>query len=371
MRCVRSLVLLPVCLAATPIYRVVDLGSLGGGSSAATSINARGLAAGWSLTGAQMLRGFTSDGSTPVSLDSPAYQGRAQGIDNSGVAAGIRFDPYGNAQAVTWSPDGSVSVLGGVDSYAMAINSSGAVAGAQSGHATRFDPLGGAMDIGVNAPWSAANAINAAGSVAGTAQLSNGSFRAFTTRPSTGVAMLGTLGGRSSYGQAINSAGSVAGGSTTARGYLHAFLYANGRMQDLGTLGGGNSSAHGVNDAGQVVGYAQIATGDSRAFLWENAQLRDLNQLIAADTGWRLLEASAINGSGQIVGFGMFGGEQRAFRLDRFSEPAGSSFLVADALDSGPPGTSVPEPGGAWLFLAVGAVGIVFGAFRRSYQRTT
>ena len=366
MRCVRTLLLLPVCLAATPIYRVVDLGGLGGGSSAATSITSRGVAAGWSVTGSQSLRAFLSDGSFPVSLDSPSYQGRAMGINDAGAVAGIRFDAYGNAQAMMWAADGSVSVLGGADSYAMAINAGGAVAGAQSGHAVRFDPLGGTMDIGVNSPWSAANAINDVGSVAGTAQLSSGTFRAFTTRPSTGVVMLGTLGGRSSYGQAINSAGWVAGGSTTARGYLHAFLQANGRMQDLGTLGGGNSSAYGVNDAGQVVGYSQIAGGDSSAFLWENGQLRDLNQLIAADTGWRLLEASAINASGQIVGFGSFGGEQRAFRLDRFAETAAQSFLVADAMDPGP-GAAVPEPNGAGPLLAVGAVGIVFGGFRRRW----
>lgn len=339
---------LPVCLlTAAPIYRVVDLGSLGG-PSAATAVNSTGAAAGWSLTGAQSIQAMGSNGVGSVQSLDPTHQSQAFGINDAGQVVGIRYDENGNAEATMWFSDGGIAALGGANSYAMAINNAGTVAGAQSGQAVRFTS-GGPAGVGVNTPWSAANDINASGAVAGTAQLASGAFRAFTAPGSGPVTMLGTLGGLSSYGQAINSAGWLAGGSTTATGYLHAFLYANGQMQDLGTLGGGaNSSAYGANDFGQVVGYSQIAGGDSNAFLWSNGQLRDLNDLIASETGWRLLEASAINNQGQIVGFGIFNGVQRAFRLDPNNEAV--------------PDLGIPEPG-TWLLVALGLAGIAVRSY--------
>jgi probable HAF family extracellular repeat protein len=341
---------LPVCLlTAGPIYQVVDLGSL----STATGVNSTGVAAGWSLNSASM-HAMVSNGVGGAQPLAPTHQSQAFGINDAGQIVGIRHDANGNAQATMWFSDGSATAMGGANSYALAINNSGTAAGSQSGDAVRFTG-GGAVSLGVGTAWSAAYDINSSGGVAGTAQLSSGAFRAFTAPGDGPVSMLGTLGGISSYGQAINSMGWLAGGSTTATGYLHAFFYASGQMQDLGTLSGsGNSSAYGVNDSGQVVGYSQIAGGGSSAFLWSNGQLRDLNDLIAADTGWRLLEASAINNQGQIVGFGLFNGIQRAFRLD---------VLVPETQgDEGGephiPDTGIPEPG-TWAMMAIGlAVGI-------------
>jgi probable HAF family extracellular repeat protein len=340
-----------VCLlTAAPIYQVVDLGSL----STATAVNSAGVAGGWSLNGASMHAMASNGAGAAQSLD-PTHQSQAFGINDVGQVVGIRHDANGNAQATMWFSDGSATALGGVNSYALAINNSGVAAGSQSGDAVRFTS-GGPVSVGVNAPWSAAYGINSSGDVAGTAQLSSGAFRAFTAPGSGPVTMLGTLGGMSSYGQAINSAVWLAGGSTTATGYLHAFLYAGGQIQDLGTLAGtGNSSAYGVNDFGQVVGYSQIAGGYSSAFLWSNGQLRDLNDLIASDTGWRLLEANAITNQGQIVGFGLFKGIERAFWLDVIEAPGDECETSADVHV---PDTAIPEPG-TWAMMAIGlAAGI-------------
>lgn len=369
MRLFVAAMLLPVCLlTATPIYTVVDLGSLGVGSiSVATALNSSGSAAGWSITASQSIQAFrSSGGGAAQALLASSSQGRAQGINDSGQMVGVRYDAYGNAEAVRWSVDGSaVSVLGGgANSYAMAINGSGAVVGAANGRAVRFTESG-PVNIAVSGTWSTASAVNEWGAVAGTTQSKYGQFQAFTAGPAGGAAtLIGSLGGGASYGQAINSSGWVAGGSTTVRGYLHAFLYARGKLQDLGTLDRGkNSSAYGVNDAGQVVGYSQDAEGDSRAFLFENGQMKDLNQLIAADIGWRLSEASAINNSGQIVGFGMRNGIQHAFRLDPIATAFASSARVALVQDlAGPPSTNmaVPEPS-ALLLIVAGAAGIAIG----------
>lgn len=86
-------------------------------------------------------------------------------------------------------------------------------------------------------------------------------------------------------------------------------------MQDLGTLGGASSIAYAVNASGQVVGSAQGANAADRAFLWQNGALSDLNAAIAPGMGWYLEEAAAINGSGQIAGWGTLNGDTDAFLL--------------------------------------------------------
>lgn len=335
--------LLPACLlTASPIYRVVDLGSLGGQSSAA-AVNSSGQAAGWSLTPSLLIQAMTSAGGAQANALDPANQGQAFGINDAGHSVGIRFDEYSQPVATQWLSDGTAVDLGAAQSYAMAINEGGAAVGSQSGHAVRFTNSG-SSDIRVDAPWSAAYGINSGGEVTGTAQRSDGAFRAFVATAGDDVTMLGTLGGRSSYGNAINDAGLIAGAASTVSGYLHAFLWSNGGMQDLGTLtGSANSSAYGINEHGQVVGYSQAAGGASHATLWQNGSLRDLNELIATDSGWLLVEARAVNDGGQIVGFGIFNGEQRAFRLDPLESPDASA---------------VPEPGAiAMLLLGLAGIG--------------
>jgi probable HAF family extracellular repeat protein len=130
---------------------------------------------------------------------------------------------------------------------------------------------------------------------------------------------LGTAGGTYTIATAIGDADQVAGWSAIAGDTAqHAFLWQRGTMSDLGTLGGTNSSAQGVNRVSQVVGWSQTA-GDAatHAFLWQHGRLADLNNLVAADSGWLLVVATAINDAGQIVGWGLHHGQPRAFLWQR------------------------------------------------------
>jgi len=121
---------------------------------------------------------------------------------------------------------------------------------------------------------------------------------------------LGTLGGSSTAAD-INASGHVVGSSRIAadNGDLHAFLYdesATPKMQDLGTLEGGYySEAKGINDSGQVVGSSYTSeNGVKHAFLYDESatpKMQDLNDLIPADSGWTIEEATAINSDGKIV----------------------------------------------------------------------
>jgi probable HAF family extracellular repeat protein len=119
------------------------------------------------------------------------------------------------------------------------------------------------------------------------------------------------------------------GHAALASGYEHAFMWSGGVMTDLGTLGG-NSFAYGLNQAGDVVGYSSLNNGASHAFLERNGLLVDLNSLLGAGSGWELMAAYGINDAGQIVGTGMFQGQERVFRLD-------------------PTVSAIPEPSGATL----------------------
>lgn len=355
-------------LDASTMYRIVELEA-----SAGTAINASGESAGWVRNDRGEVRAVAGSAELPS-----ANESRAFGLNDSGDAVGIRFDAHGNAEAVVWHADGTVAVLGS-SAYAMSINGRGDVAGQQDGRAVVWRAgSGAASGLNVNADWSTAMSINDAGTVAGTAQLgSGGAFRAFTASGEGGapVRMLPTLGGRSSYGQAVNNAGWVAGGSTVANGYLRAFLYTDsGAMLDLGTLGGGNSSAYGVNDAGVAVGYSENAEGDPLAFLWDRGSLVDLNSLIAEGSGWRLTEASAINNAGQIVGRGVLGGVERAFRLDPTMAQAQAQSRPADLLlvttASLAETSDVPEPGSGLLLALIGIAGVLFGSAARHRQRS-
>jgi len=85
-------------------------------------------------------------------------------------------------------------------------------------------------------------------------------------------------------------------------------------MQDLGTLGGTNSLALKINNRGQVVGWSDTATS-RHAFLYADGQMQDLNDLtVNLPSGVTLKEARAINENGWIVGY-TSGTYQHAFLL--------------------------------------------------------
>ena len=118
----------------------------------------------------------------------------------------------------------------------------------------------------------------------------------------TAVALtdLGTLGGSHSEALAINGRGQVAGFSTTATGERHAFFWDGGAMRDLGAFAGGTFGTPfiALNDAGQVAFTSVVASGERHAVLWDGTTVHDLGTL-----GGDYSEATAINATGQVVGF--------------------------------------------------------------------
>jgi probable HAF family extracellular repeat protein len=174
---------------------------------------------------------------------------------------------------------------------------------------------------------SSAVAVNDLGQVAGFDKhqppISRGYVRGFVYTAGRGVTYIGER----FEPRDINNAGQVVGFSwvLSSVGGIpvpRPFLYREGVLKDL--LGeaslGGTGVATAINTAGQTVGWTGLESAEpsqhTNAFLYSNGVLRDLDSLLPPNSGWSLNVAIDINNTGQIVGFGLKGGQPRCFLLD-------------------------------------------------------
>lgn len=280
----------PAAVASPAPYTVTDLGTLGGAISNGMGTNEAGQVVGASQSGAFMFA-YLWNGGTMTSLGDLGGQGSwAYDVNEAGQVVGGSPLASGSNHAFRWQ-NGSgmqdLGTLGGPVSYAFEVNSAGQAVGYASndmgiGHAVLWGS-GGIVDLGDLDPlWdnhSGASGINDAGQVVGCSYTDvPGQYHGFLWQNGS-MQDLGTLGGRYSCGMAINEDGQVVGDSWLADNTTQrAFLW-DGGMQDLGSLGWERSIAYDINDGGQVVG--ELRTGSaSHAFLWADGQMQDLNNLI-------------------------------------------------------------------------------------------
>jgi probable HAF family extracellular repeat protein len=105
-----------------------------------------------------------------------------------------------------------------------------------------------------------------------------------------------------SYAYGVNDSGHVVGSSGTIFLEERAFLRTTGAMKDLGTLGGSNSRATAINNLGHVVGFSETKMPfHNRAFLYTNGTMKDLGVIGAHPQG--VSKALDINDKEQIVGY--------------------------------------------------------------------
>jgi probable HAF family extracellular repeat protein len=243
-------------------------------------------------------------GTPPIEGATPIDLGALPGTNNSspiriganglivGASLNGDIDPltgWPEATAVLWK-DGQIfnlGTLGGYESEAFSVNSSGQVIGFSGNMVS--DP----------------NSILGLGT----------ETRAFLWPDENGKMQdLGTLGGTDAFATAMNEKGQVNGFS-----YLHeirtqncgglpfetgAFLWDKGKMVNLGTLGGTCTTPGGINSRGQIVGASNLA-GDreGHAFLWEKGTITDTGRLTDLGTlGGSFAGAGQINEGGEVCG---------------------------------------------------------------------
>jgi probable HAF family extracellular repeat protein len=260
--------------------------SLNGGSSQtlvplsasdtyAMGINSAGVIAGTSYVNG-VPHGVVWNGSETTDLGAGIY---ATGINDPGVVVGSNGHAFALANGVYHD----LGVLpGGNWSSAYGINDSGTVVGdgtVASGNVRAFvwTAESSMTELGtLGGLNSYATAVNNSGEVIGYASLRNGYDHAFSA---VGAVMtdLGTLGGNS-YAYGINDNGEIVGYSWSINAANpEAFIYINGMMIDLNRLIPSNSGwqlleAYGINDAGQIVGEG-LLNGQAHAFLLDPTTL--------------------------------------------------------------------------------------------------
>lgn len=310
---------------AAPQYSVTDLGEPFAGNSYALGINNRGQVVGYWLSPAGA-RAFLRDGVRVIDLGNlGGTNDYALSLNAAGQVVGFSEWEWGTRAFMNDRGEMNVlETLGGTNTFAYGINDAGHIVGYVETPAGASAFLyRDAGDILYLSPVSYAFGINLSDQVVGTATTDiTKPLRAFRWENGSVVDLTSELsrnpGWELTHARAINASGAIVGWGLR-RGRERAYLLANGRVTDLGVLRRGtNSFAFGLNNSNHVVGATTLRDGSEQAFLWRNNRLIRLNDVIERNSGWELKEARGINDNGSIVGWGVFGGGQRAFLLTPF-----------------------------------------------------
>ena len=301
-------------------------------------INNSGQIAGWILVGADAHAAIYSNGAwRDLGVPAGDQLSAVFGINDAGAVVGYSFlstslptYPFtDNRWQAIWAPAGATSVealsVVAPDSFAYAINDSGAIVGCLNRYDDDYpDPHhaflyanGGVTDLhGLLIPpamqtpydFTCALDVNGAGDVVGEVDTFSSDRRGFLFRNGAVTRLVDG----SSYllsGRAVNDSGRVTGeGWMSGFAANHALVYDSntGTISSLGVEATGASSSrpNDVNAAGDVVGTMFSTVYGAHAFLAKGGQVFDLNDLIPPGGEWVLQEALSINRQGQIVGRG-------------------------------------------------------------------
>ena len=284
--------------AATTTYTIIDLGSLGGGVTGATAINASGEVTGHSTltqSGGVFHAFLWSNGKMTDlgTLGGPDSNGRA--INDSGEVVGSADDRGEISHGALWTGNKATArAVGGT--VANGINDSGQIVNGIT--EVTVGPVGArtALPIPPGFIICEAAGINNNGQVLGNCEVNDVVNDWQGTVWTNGTpTVLPTLGGSLAtsttalpLAKAINNNGEVVGTAVTSTGALDGFSFSNGKITDLGS----NFSPAAINDNGVIVGGPFIDT---------NGTLQNLNNLIPAGSGYQIQSATGINDNGQIV----------------------------------------------------------------------
>ncbi|MGW3897417.1 hypothetical protein ACWD6L_19710 [Micromonospora profundi] len=247
---------------ATPGYRMVVLGTLGGDNSFASAMNDRGDVVGRSQVADGTYRGFLWHRGQMVDLG--AFT--PTDVNNQGQVIGTRDGGLG---AHVWH-QGVLRPLAGLPAAPVAINDRGQIVGSgdagpvlwTNGHAR---PL----------PLATVSDINESGQVSGGIQVPDG-FHAALWHLGRGTDLgAGPFNRSNTY--ALNDHGWTIGWQFSAQQYPRGILWRHGRALDIGTLGGNTTEPRAINNNGEILAMSTATDNLARPALWRRGVLHDLS----------------------------------------------------------------------------------------------
>ncbi len=315
-------------------YRVVDLGTLGGGVKA-YDMNGRGEVVGvcrykegmheraflWRDGGMEILRGLERVRSRAVGINNKGevagYMGKGgsekgflwrngelrelpyrrewklcvvNAIGGGGVIAGKAMRWSGHSFGVLWLPDGKVdesAIMGVLSISVCSVGGRDVIVGGELAREVRGGKGRGRLPVvvyGDGGRWH--KEVMAIGGYAG--------------------GMVNYVTGRIAVGICVEKGGGV-----------HACIWRDGRLVDISAMFGagvGSSIAKGVNASGWVVGWYE--EGKRRSlFLWRDGSLWDVAGMVSVGDGVVLERGRRITDAHWILVNGMLKGKRRAFLL--------------------------------------------------------
>ena len=315
--------------AATALYTVTDLGSLGCcrdwiWESTALALNNAGDVVGTttSPTDPSMTLPFIYRDGRMTAIT--GWTGEARGINDAGEVTGGATPPGEIMPHAFVYQNGVFTDLGALPGYSnqpyavgYAINGSGMIVGDSKNGAFIYE--NGTMRLLKRLSARFASDVNDPGDVVGLLE----TVRAGSPHTDKGFLFsdnalieLGTMDGdpeSQTVQLRINNRRQVSGIAFNAtRSDARAFLWENGVFGDLGTLRGGYSYAMDLNNHGHVVGFS-----DSSVFVYRDGVMIDLNQAFEKNGSvWPIIQdVHAINDRGQIVGNAYFADSNGVVRL--------------------------------------------------------
>ncbi len=291
-------------------WNVIDLGTLGGATSAAVDINDAGVVVGNAATAAGPNHAFIWTAAAGM-WDLGTLGGLTSGaaaINRFGWVVGTSLIATGQSRAFLWSAAtgmANLGTLGGTSSFAFDISDAGVVIGNSTTatgatHAFVWTAATGMVDLGdTGRDHFDGDRDNEYNQVVGGSQVSGSTYNAFLWSPVTGMQNLGGVSGYyENNPQDINNAGQIVGLVLVGQQRASILALDDGRLHhDSDAWWSAHPARFGLNDGGLIVGTTLISSSTVGWVGRAGATPTQLPGLASAST-----RPGAVNNRAVIVG---------------------------------------------------------------------